>query len=257
MTIKANSIVRAVYDCEKAAARNADRMAEIYAENAREDDAKFQAEIQIDVRADRMAKNQDFSASIKSTGLELIACTRDREKALALFKSFPRELIIGGLFAARGIYGEFFIVADVGAIPAANLWPLIKSLYGFSDESELAAAEKVYSDEQAARRADFEKACAEREAKAAAALAGKLATMADRPKGKPLFPGEFLICRDTGGNGPQIVRYKTERGSFGRWFYRCTLDGKPFDATKKAAVVPDTLRARWETYAAAGQVFAV
>lgn len=66
----AGIVENCVYDDENDAARNADRMAEIYAENAREDDAKFQAEQQIE-------SARELIASARETVRELIAGIRE------------------------------------------------------------------------------------------------------------------------------------------------------------------------------------
>ena len=70
----AGMIENCVYDCEKDAARNADRIAEIYAENARQDDAKFQAEVQIE-------NAKELIANARETVRELIAGIRQSNLA--------------------------------------------------------------------------------------------------------------------------------------------------------------------------------
>ena len=82
-------------------------------------------------------KARHFSACINSTGLELVFMAHDKESAISAFRSFPKDLIIGGLYAARGLYGEFYVVADIGAIEQKNLWPFIGALYGFNSQAEL------------------------------------------------------------------------------------------------------------------------
>lgn len=108
------------------------------------------------VQACQLADKPQFHASLNSQGLELVYSTIDREQALAAFRAFPKELIIGGLYAARGIYGEYFVVADIGAIEERNVWPLIGRLYGFDSQADLDAEQSRQDTQRAADRAKWE-----------------------------------------------------------------------------------------------------
>jgi hypothetical protein len=165
------------------------------------------------VQASRLNSKAQFHASVNSQGLELAFVTQDRETALAAFRSFPKELIIGGLYAARGIWGEFFVVADVGAIENANLWPLIGALYGFNSQADLDAAQAAQDAEYAASRAasevEWEKRRIERVAADSKRKADTLESLRINHRPLPSLPsGEcaFISVNDQGESFLYVIR---------------------------------------------------
>lgn len=163
------------------------------------------------VQAARLAKGRQFSASVNSTGLELVFATGDKESAIAAFRAFPKELIIGGLYAARGVYGDFFVIADVGAVESRNLWPLIGRLYGFNSQAELDAAQAAQDTEYAIAREKYHRECderaAQREAQNELALSQTLSQIAlpqlDR---LPTGEGAFVRVNDDGEAWLYVLR---------------------------------------------------
>jgi hypothetical protein len=148
--------------------------------------------------AARLSSGGKFSASINSSGLELVFMSHDKESAISTFRSFPKDLIIGGLYAARGMYGEFYVVADIGAIDQKNLWPFIGALYGFNSQTELEIAQRAQDDADKARRAQWEIESAARNAerdriltenktKSLATLRARFKPLANVPAGEMSF----------------------------------------------------------------------
>lgn len=174
------------------------------------------------VQAANLSKLESkFSAHLNSSGLELAFCTTDKDKAISAFKAFPKDLIIGGLYAARGLYGEYFVVADIGAIEASKLWPLINALYGFADQTALDSAQSTLDAEYAAKRAQWDKESAERQAQREIVTAQNKAKAFEALQGfqpiKALPQGEcqFITVNESG----EIWLYSIIKRAFGQLCY--------------------------------------
>jgi hypothetical protein len=215
------------------------------------------------VKAARLCGAKDkFSAHINCKGLELVLQTFDKESAIAAFKSFPKDLIIGGVYAARGVFGEFYVIADIGAIEQQNLFPLIGKLYGFNSEPELAAAQAAQDAEYAAKRAESEKhweqVRVEREAAEAKARAEAVASLAVSHKPLSQVPaGEFDFITVT--NDGRAFFYVVRKKGFGLCCasvkYVPGIDASAIDCSQKMKAWKDKLP-MIQQRAAAGQVFA-
>lgn len=163
------------------------------------------------LRAARYRQLKAWHGHIDSQGLELVHQSHDKETCLAAYKAFPRELICGTVSAFRGIYGEFYVVANIGAIPAENVWKLIESVFGI--ESEQALQGLIIADElaQAERQAKFEAERLEADKASAitrAALVAKVIESGHEPVATwKHAPGQYVVVT-TGRFGPvKAVKY--------------------------------------------------
>ena len=75
---------------------------------------------------------------LTSEGLTVAQHFTTKDECLAAYRAFPKDLICGGVTAGAGVYGGFWVLAYVGAIPEANLWPLISQLWGITTAEQLA-----------------------------------------------------------------------------------------------------------------------
>jgi hypothetical protein len=195
----------------------------------------------------------NWKASRNSAGLELHFFSMEKEPVIEAMRSFPRDLICGSLYAGAGVFGGYYAVATIGAIPAENLSPLILSLTG-ADDARLVElrAEKVAKD--AADRAQW----------AIDAEAGRLYREKQRAEG-------IAQARALAATLGEPLRALPKLGSFRRIFID-SITGKPgvrqFTLAKRGPricftkdggstwkALADTLRAKWEAEALAGFVF--
>jgi hypothetical protein len=145
------------------------------------------------VDAARLAVDRKWTTNYNSTGLEISGYFEERDACITAFRSFPRELFAGSMFAAAGMLGGYYVVASVGAIPAENLWPLINALWQVRDEAHYNELEAAKTAEYEARRAADARAAEERAAKRAETLRSFLATATQRRlSALPSGEGQFL-----------------------------------------------------------------
>jgi hypothetical protein len=80
---------------------------------------------------------KDWLGSLTAAGLVVSNRYENRDACLAALRSFPRDLICGYVEAGRAVYsGDYYVVATIGAIPAANWWGLAGALWGVKEQSE-------------------------------------------------------------------------------------------------------------------------
>ncbi len=96
--------------------------------------------------------HREWSAHLDSAGLTIGRHFEQKDEALESFKSFPRELIHGSVQAGAGVYGGFWVLAWVGAIPEANVWPLIARLWGVASNEDFDALKSARAAEAEQRR---------------------------------------------------------------------------------------------------------
>ena len=200
----------------------------------------------------------EFSSNATSQGFEVSQCffvhnesERLAVKAatLAALKALPVGRFFGSAYAFSLMYGAGYgIAANIGAIPVAELWPLITELTGIGSLEELAAKE-VESERQseiqrAASHAEYEARVARERAEFETkweAMAKALVPVAEAP-----VAGEVIIRN---GIGFVRVELSAERG---RNFYKVLEDNNGLrygSARKLAKAFP------WPKALAAGRVF--
>lgn len=162
-------------------------------------------------RASRYGTKTGWHTSLNSQGLELVHVSHTKEDCLAAFRAFPRDLICGTVSAFRGIYGEFYCVANVGAIPVESLWPLIKFVTGIESQSALDALIAAEEQRRAEASAKFEAERAEADRAAIIArdaMRSKVIAAGHKPVSHwQHSPGEFVVVT-SGRFGPvKAVKY--------------------------------------------------
>ncbi len=116
-------------------------------------------------RAARVSETK-WQAARNSTGFSIgrtfyVHDETEREKAkqdtLATLRAIPVSRFYGSAYAISLAYGAGYMAcADIGAIPANEVWPLISELFGVTDLTDLEAREKVKQDVEQARRDQWE-----------------------------------------------------------------------------------------------------
>jgi hypothetical protein len=210
------------------------------------------------------SKDSGWSASIDSTGLHLMFFSMEKQPVLDAFQNFPRALIYGSIYAGACALGGYAAFADIGAVPAENVWPLCKAL--FNCESELAYNERQAAADAAAdvSHAQWQRENEDRTAKLAvltkAAADAELAKM-NLPKLSILPHGETAFVRILAGDGKaRTLLYIVRKRAFGQLCYGWQdYDGKAasFEPSGKMKRFDAAKRARIEKDMAAGLVFDV
>jgi hypothetical protein len=152
----------------------------------------------------------------------------------------------------------YYAAAEIGAIPANEVWPLIQDLFGVKDQNDLDTREAVKQAEQDKQRAQWQAEADERAAKHAAALekgrnelAAYLATLPGaRLSSVPRSPGSSFVRyrhdrREENGTFRPVRINLAKRGPLLCY----SVDGGKFSAVK-------TLFRVWDEAAARGEVFA-
>lgn len=193
-----------------------------------------------------------WKPNVNSSGFSIHLFSMEKEPVIEAMRTFPRDLVCGCIYAGAGVFGGYYAIAEIGAIPAENLDRLIDMLTGTNAAGRvILREEKTRQDEadkaqQTINLARWEK---EREAKRAAGL--------DKARQLALTLGEPLRVL------PKIGRF--------RRVYLDRLTGEPGVRTftlakrgprvcysrsgQKWKVFEDTLRAKWEREAQAGFIF--
>mgnify|MGYP001217446419 CR=1 FL=1 len=158
------------------------------------------------VSASRMG-NKTFSARIDSTGLAIYRTFIDKAECIAAYKAIPHHLFYGSIAAGASPLGGYIIYGTIGAIPEANVWPLITALTGIASKEQLDGMVDAQEKEYAERRAQAEKDAAERAKRNDERFQVLLASV----KAKPLtalekLPSDFIRASN-GVLGPKLVRY--------------------------------------------------
>lgn len=154
-----------------------------------------------------------------------------KAECLAALRSLPVSLFYGSAFAFVLPYGMGYgCGAEIGAIPAADLWTLIDSLFGIKSEADLIKREQLAEQAQAAKRAEWEKEHeahkAERAAKVETIRASLGAPLTVHPKA-----GESFRLVDSFSG--EIKTFELT-GTGKRTFYRLThVNGQPQTYTKR------------------------
>lgn len=83
-------------------------------------------------------KDSRWSLMMDSQGLQASRSFDNKEDALACYKNAP-DCFVGTKTAFRGIYGNFYVCLDIGAIYEKDFWNLCKALTGLDEVSALEA----------------------------------------------------------------------------------------------------------------------
>lgn len=171
-----------------------------------------------------------------------------KQDTLAALRSLPVARFYGSAFAGCLAYGMgYYVAADIGAIPAPDLWPLIAEVFAVVDLADLEAREAVKQAERDASNAAY---AVERDARAAA-HAAKLATLKASLgvplAAQPTAPGSVFRLLDTLGH----VRTIALSGSGKRVFYTVTHeDGNAYAMPKRKV-----MERGWPSAAKEGRLF--
>ncbi|MDE2020431.1 MAG: hypothetical protein KGJ13_08860, partial [Patescibacteria group bacterium] len=76
-----------------------------------------------------------WTAHIDSQGLSLSFFSLEKQPVVNAFTTFPRHLIYGFICAGACAMGGYMAIAEIGAIPAENLWPLCQVLFECPDRA--------------------------------------------------------------------------------------------------------------------------
>jgi hypothetical protein len=166
-----------------------------------------------------------FSAHIDSRGLQLSAFFQAKADCLECFKSFPRDWFCGNVFAAAGFFGGYYVVAEVGALPAVTFWEFVKAVYGLTEsefEARKVARAAADAQEEAERKAKHERGMQElraREERELAALLPTLAALKPCQSIKPELGTRFVIIANTISFGMQPVLVVIHKKAFGKLLF--------------------------------------
>jgi hypothetical protein len=205
--------------------------------------------------------SKGFYVSINSGGCEIIGTYAEKDKAIAGLEKLRSvsTLFYGNLSAGATMFG-YAVIAYVGGIPAENVWPLIKAVWGVESESHLETLRAEYKKQLEANNAAWEKEREEQEAKEAAE--NKIAV--ERITAKLLADGlqqvfhlpdnGFVAVGASRFDGVKVYEYKIEKGSFGRKFYSRKAYGEA-EFSHKRKVAEQGHFQRWEQAASDGRIF--
>lgn len=205
----------------------------------------------------RAAGKGAWSVHANSASFELVAMVSPSlERAAAvmeakrLFALIPTDRFFGSAYYARGMFGEIFVVANIGALYAENVWPLCAIFFGIGSAEQLEAAKAVQAQEQAERDAAWKIESAQRDAENAARKAQLRATICAGKTPLTVVPDNGTIIVDS--DFILTVKLETQRG---RLYYTIThRDGQTsYGERKLAKKGKDSI---WPKSLAAGRVFA-
>jgi len=201
----------------------------------------------------------EWHSNITSQGLQVdrlfyVKEETQRAKAkldtLEALKALPVHLFFGDAFAFTLAYGMGYGAgANIGAISANDLWPLIAAITGIHDLVTLEAKEKAANEAEEAKReacrkeyeAEEEKKLAERKAE----IAAMMPTL--RPVTNPPENGEVVIVSPSGSYVRALMI--KEKGS---QFYRLLRDSLGYEQRERK-LAKDGFP--WRKALAAGNVF--
>lgn len=192
-------------------------------------------------RALYLVKGRMFYAST-SQGVELSKRFETVEAARAMLSDVP-PLFIGQKYIGRDIYGGFWAVVALNAIPAANLWPFISWLTNgaIASQTDLDALQSADDERRNAEKAEAAAKEIERQAAIAAKKAEKDQELAalGLERVTPTSPGHFVKTGVNWSGKPFHVHAQVFR-SFGRLCYRKelypTLD-EAINAARRGAAI--------------------
>jgi len=177
------------------------------------------------LRLEKLSRLQTiWSVNINSQGCQAYRSFQDKQQAIDCYKNTP-DCFIGTKTAFAGVFGNFYVVLEIGAIYDSEFWKLVKELTGLDEETA-----KTKEEEAKARRAEqeakWEKEAAERriedrkkeEAKKLwmtekyAALSKTFQTIPYSGFGTYMYP----FCSRFDENKKGLFVVSVEKGSFGR-----------------------------------------
>lgn len=201
--------------------------------------------------------NHAFSLNLSSEGLTVFRTYPTKEECVAAYNAFPRDLFCGQLTAGRGGFGEFYVFAHIGAIPEANLWPLIGHLTGIASMQEFLAMEKAAEDKNQEARKQRDEAAQIAAEQYEVDLGKALAAFPNPKKASLPKEGYFVVMsRSIIHKGPRPFLYRfAKRGPALCFGCEPYTGAKEFKGTVKMRRLEDVSRARLERAAAAGCVF--
>lgn len=209
-------------------------------------------------RAARVSASGWFP-SINSQGFDLAKTfhvhdesTREQVKqtALAALRSIPVSRFFGGAYAGVLPYGAgYYVCAYIGAIAAADLWPLIGEMLGVT-ETELAEKEAAKAREEEERQAKYRAECDERAARRDEARKALLATLPAPLTVEPKQAGARFRLLSDFSDDMLTLELSEQRG---RMYYTITARNgvNEFAPERKA------YKGGWPKALAAGRLFPV
>ncbi len=199
------------------------------------------------------AEKGAWSVHANSASFELVAMvspTLERSAAIAeakrLFALIPTDRFFGSAYYARGMFGEIFVVANVGALYAENVWPLCAVFFGIGSAEQLEAAQAIKAAERAASDAAWKIESAKRDAETAARKAQLRAEVIANRTPLVSVPDNCNLLVD-GEYNILSVKWERERG---RFYYTITHRdgeeqyGKDRKLAKKGFPWPKSLAAK-------------
>lgn len=144
--------------------------------------------------AARVAPASTWNVSIDSSGCTAARYFRHTEKTAAMqcYDTTPDSLYIGSKYAARlMLTGGFAVVIEIGAIYARDLWPLVTTLTGLSQDDY----EAIRKENERKSRESYEayqRESAERDARTQAAKNKVMEVLKTRTRVQYTGPGYYL-----------------------------------------------------------------
>jgi hypothetical protein len=168
----------------------------------------------------RYGNDKTYHCNIDSQGMTLTARTMDKQTCIDLYKAFPDNLIVGSKTAAKGMYGEYYVFINLGAIYTENIWPLLNQVFGIT-ETEYNA--KIEQEHIAADIAKAERLQAEIDKKQALETAKRDCTL--RPLTVVPKTGQYIKLAMSRQGNPEFYLYTLEK-RIGKIYVTVSHNGK-------------------------------
>jgi hypothetical protein len=198
------------------------------------------------------AKGGKWHVSACSTSFEIVSMVSPSlpvaeqvAEAKRLFALIPSDLFFGSAYYARGLYGQIYVCASIGALYAEHLWPLCAAFFGFGSEAEIEQAQIRANEADAVKRAETEAYLAKCDAERSARVQGILSTLS--PIATVPDNGTVFIHKDG-----TLLKVKLERER-GRSFYSILERNGDLSYGRKRKLAKDGFP--WPKALAAGRVF--
>lgn len=170
-----------------------------------------------------------FHPSIDSTGLQLTAAFVEKDDCIQAYESFPRDLFAGTVYAGAAMFGGYYVIAEVGAIPQEHFAALVQYLFGINeDDFNRIKAERDAADaaESERSRREYEAHLQEQDRERNEAFA-QVASTISLPKRASLpdkIGSRFVSLTYNGiTKKAQAVLYVITKRVFGKLYYAATV----------------------------------
>ena len=196
-----------------------------------------------------------WTTRISSMGLDLYRSFTEKSACIEAFKSLPHDLFYGSISAGASPYGGYFIFAQIGAIPADNMWKVIHNITGVLSQADLdARLDEEKSRLEASRIAWETKRLADAELYQSK-MAEMLSSIALPPLRKlEKLPADFIRVQTSFGV-PRMLRYTfTNKKHLVYYSYADITNGKS-PVFSKPIFFSKVIRARIEQDVCKGLVF--